>query len=305
MDWKKFKLISQIYDSGVIHSLIVHVFVLLTMALIVFHKEYISNPIIIQQLDTIEKNSEVEIVEISFENNSIEELDSQVLENFSIEEDIEIELTDNSYSNPTSLPKDLSQQIISPNRKSTAQDKIEPIEESAIENKNQPSEGRQAFNNFLSGGSKLAEGIRGSNFPGGTTGGFEDRLKAYGAKSGDVQISIAWNTVDDIDLHVEYLNNGFKDYIFWGSRYGYSNGFLDIDMNGAGPASNTPIENIVWPHNSNPCGSFRVGIHFYRGWSGVRNVPVTLRIQTKNGIYMENINMSLGQPLQVVYHFTN
>jgi hypothetical protein len=305
MDWKKFKLISKIYDSGTFHSLIVHVFVLLTMALIVFHKEYTSKPIIIQQLDTIEKNSNLEIVEISFENSSIEELDVEILENFSLEEEIIIELENNSYTSPSSFPKNLRQEIASSENKIIPEDTISPIEESAIENRSEISEGRKTFNKFLVGGSQLAEGIKDSGFSGGVGSGFEDRLKAYGAKSGDVQVSIAWNTVDDIDLHVEYVNNGFRDYIFWGSRYGYSSGFLDIDMNGAGPVSNTPIENIVWPHNSNPSGSFRIGIHFYRGWSGMRNVPVTLRVQTKNGIYMQNINMILGQPLQVVYNFTN
>ena len=306
---EKFKLVSRIYDSGVFHSLLVHIFVLLTMALIVFHEEYIPKPIIIQQLNTIEKNSDVEIVEISFENNSAEELDSQILENFSIEEDIAIDiaLEDNNYSIQPSLPENLDQKIVASDNKPASQDSVVPIQEydTGTESTPEISEARKTFNKLLNGGSELAEGMKNSGFSGGNGGDFENRLKAYGAKSGDVQISLAWNTVDDIDLHVQYVSNGFQDYIFWGSRCGYSSGFLDIDMNGAGPASNAPIENIVWPLNSNPSGSFRVGIHFYRGWSGKNVVPVTLRVQTKNGIYMNTVNMVLGQPLQVVYNFSN
>lgn len=313
MDREKFKLVSKIYDSGAFHSFIVHVFVLLTMALIVFQEKYIPKPLIIQQSSTIEKDSDVEIVEISFENNSVEELDSSILENFSLEKDIDIQLEENNYSIEPSLPKNLNQEIVpretreTRENKPTSQDSIEQIQEYDTDTENIPeiSTARKNFNRLLTGGSKLAGGIKNDGFSGGNGGDFENRLKAYGAKSGDVQISLAWNTVDDIDLHVEYVGNGFRDYIFWQNRSGYSDGFLDIDMNAAGPDSNIPIENIVWPHNSNPSGSFRVGIHFYRSWSENTMVPVTLRVQTKNGVYMNTINMVLGQPLQVVYNFSN
>ena len=87
----------------------------------------------------------------------------------------------------------------------------------------------------------------------GSGSGIGERLQSYGAKTGDVQISIAWNTIDDIDLHVMFSpGNGLTDNINWTSPIGrLSQGMLDIDMNANGAyVSRTPVENVFGPKNS-------------------------------------------------------
>lgn len=120
------------------------------------------------------------------------------------------------------------------------------------------------------------------------SGEIDSRLKSAGAKTGDVQISLSWNTIDDMDLHVSFTpGNGLVDNINWTNRLGrLSNGMLDIDMNAnSGFLSAVPVENIFWPPQSSPSGVFTVYVHFFRSWSGANKVPVIVRI--KNGAKTE------------------
>lgn len=141
----------------------------------------------------------------------------------------------------------------------------------------------------------------------GTGSGVEERLQSYGAKTGDVQISIAWNTTDDIDLHVMFSpGNGLTDNINWTSPIGrLSKGMLDIDMNANGAhVSRTPVENIFWPKNSSPKGHFRVSIHFFRSWSNQNRVPVIVRIQSNGKIQEHQITAILYMSPQHVVDFS-
>lgn len=140
----------------------------------------------------------------------------------------------------------------------------------------------------------------------GTGSGIDGRLQSYGAKTGDVQISIAWNTKDDIDLHVVFTpGNGLTDTINWTCPIGrISKGMLDIDMNANGAyLSRTPVENIFWPKNSSPKGYFRVSVHFFRSWSNQNRVPVIVRIQSNGKVQEYKITAILYMGPQHVTDF--
>jgi len=140
----------------------------------------------------------------------------------------------------------------------------------------------------------------------GTGSGIDGRLQSYGAKTGDVQISIAWNTTDDIDLHVVFSpGNGLTDNINWTCPMGrISKGMLDIDMNANGAyLSRTPVENIFWPKNSSPKGYFRVSVHFFRSWSNQNRVPVIVRIQSHGKVQEYKITAILYMSPQHVTDF--
>lgn len=141
----------------------------------------------------------------------------------------------------------------------------------------------------------------------GTGSGIDGRLQSYGAKTGDVQISIAWNTTDDIDLHVVFTpGNGLTDTINWTCPMGrISKGMLDIDMNANGAyLSRTPVENIFWPKNSSPKGYFRVSVHFFRSWSNQNRVPVIVRIQSNGKVQEYKITAILYMGPQHVTDFS-
>jgi hypothetical protein len=140
----------------------------------------------------------------------------------------------------------------------------------------------------------------------GSESGIGERLQSYGAKTGDVQISIAWNTTDDIDLHVVFSpGNGLTDTINWTNPIGrLSKGMLDIDMNANGAfVSRTPVENIFWPKNSSPKGYFRVSVHFFRSWSNQKRVPVVVRIQSNGKVQEHKITAILYMSPQHVVDF--
>lgn len=135
---------------------------------------------------------------------------------------------------------------------------------------------------------------------------FGERLNAAGAKTGDVQISLAWNTIDDIDLHVTYTpGNGLVDNINWANRVGrLSGGMLDVDMNAhSGLVSVAPVENVFWPPASSPQGHFTVYVHFFRSWSGKAQVPVLVQIKNGDEITQHSITAILYSNPQPVRQF--
>lgn len=93
----------------------------------------------------------------------------------------------------------------------------------------------------------------------------EERLDRAGAKSGDVQISLAWNNFNDLDLHV--VTPGGETIMFSKKRSSCL-GNLDVDMNAGGLPSNKPVENVFWPIGLAPKGEFIVIVHHYANHGG-------------------------------------
>jgi len=81
---------------------------------------------------------------------------------------------------------------------------------------------------------------------------------------GDVKVTLTWNNLSDVDLHVI---DPYEERIYWNHKNSQSGGILDFDnRNGYGP------ENIYWPAGKAPDGTYEVYVHFYDySTSGVRN----------------------------------
>jgi hypothetical protein len=85
-------------------------------------------------------------------------------------------------------------------------------------------------------------------------------LRVTRVGSGDVQVSVAWNTAADVDLHVV---DPTGEEIYWGSRTSASGGELDLDSN-AGCGTDQPRnENTVWPVNGAPAGTYVVRLDYW------------------------------------------
>jgi len=132
----------------------------------------------------------------------------------------------------------------------------------------------------------------------------EVRLARAGAQTGKIQVSLFWNTCDDIDLHVVYApGNGYSDVINWQNRYGkLSGGILDVDMNAQGPHNYKCVENVFWPNNV-PRGFFIVKAHFYKSFSNNRRVPIMVRIKIDGKIEVFNSAVILGQSPIIIQRF--
>lgn len=125
-------------------------------------------------------------------------------------------------------------------------------------------------------------------------GDIANRLANAGAQTGAVQISIAWDTIDDVDLHVQWgapRTVGATEYInFVNKRGQQTNGFLDVDMNATqNGASLMPVENVFYPDGRNVAGTYTIGVHLYRSRTGAMSIPVVLRIKTGSNIEIINV----------------
>lgn len=75
--------------------------------------------------------------------------------------------------------------------------------------------------------------------------------------TGDVQITLTWDSSSDLDL---WVTDPSLEKIFYNHPSSLSGGILDIDdTNGFGP------ENIFWPENEAPQGEYLVQIHHFSG----------------------------------------
>jgi hypothetical protein len=80
--------------------------------------------------------------------------------------------------------------------------------------------------------------------------------------TGDVQVTLRWDTSADLDLHVL---DPWGETIYHGNRESESGGDLDVDANrNCGTQSYNPVENIYWPTGGAPTGIYSVSVVDYR-----------------------------------------
>jgi len=130
----------------------------------------------------------------------------------------------------------------------------------------------------------------------------EERLEREGGASGNVQISLAWDDYNDLDLHL-FCPSGER--IYFNNKKSECGGILDVDMN-VRPVSNTPVENVVWKGEA-PLGTYKVGVHFYkhhRKRRTKRTCKFRIRVVT-HGESREYLGkITYGQAMQMVTSFS-
>lgn len=106
---------------------------------------------------------------------------------------------------------------------------------------------------------------------------FSERLRQAGARSGDVQVSLEWKNINDLDLHVI---DPAGERIFYNHRQSQSGGQLDVDMNAGPNYTARPVENIYWPERGAARGVYKVEVvHFAN--HGARD-PTTFTVRVIN-----------------------
>jgi len=113
------------------------------------------------------------------------------------------------------------------------------------------------------------------------------RLDRAGAKTGQIQISLAWDTHDDLDLHV-YDPSGVE--IWHKNKYSASRGELDVDMNWSeNPTflSARPVENIFWPKNGAPSGRYKVQVVHSKTRGAGQRVRFMVRLKINDKVQIK------------------
>lgn len=310
--YQKKKILRWMYDTGCLHSTVIHT-ILFVISFLIVIKNPVAKPIKLslefakqESLEALnlDKLPEIEIKNTKSERDSVADLEKIHIENHTNVE-YQPELADAAAESlPLESDYDLSLKdlikTIDKKKNIKQNDFAVDVEEKKADNL---GEILQSISSSIENGARNSDSSVGL---GGLDNDFGKRLKEAGAKTGDIQISIMWNTIDDIDLHVSYTpGNGLVDNINWTNRIGrLSSGMLDVDRNANSTmVTNTPVENVFWPKGSAPSGFFTVYIHFYRSWSNNTRVPIIARL--KIGEQMNEIKAVaiLYQSPQEIYRF--
>ncbi|MFH1811555.1 MAG: hypothetical protein ABIJ09_22640 [Pseudomonadota bacterium] len=99
--------------------------------------------------------------------------------------------------------------------------------------------------------------------------------------SGDVQVSLSWDTLTDVDLHVIDPTGA---EVYWGNLNVPSGGSQDLDSNAACSLDNVNNENIFWPTGTAPRGVYIVRIDYWDacGLTGTET-PTNYRVTAAKG----------------------
>jgi hypothetical protein len=99
--------------------------------------------------------------------------------------------------------------------------------------------------------------------------------------TGDVQVTLRWDSSADLDLHVI---DPWGDEIFFGQKWSESGGELDVDANAnCDTQPYSPVENIYWPTGGAPSGTYQVYVVDYNdcGESDYTYYEVVVRVNNR------------------------
>lgn len=131
---------------------------------------------------------------------------------------------------------------------------------------------------------------------------FNQRLQREGAKTGDIQISLIWNNINDLDLH---CIDPRGEKIYFNNKRSRSGGELDVDMNVGPPLSSEPVENIYWSLGNAPSGRYKIGVHHFKNHGAVD--PSYFKVALKVGDKVQEFSgqTSAGDTVVVVNEFSH
>ncbi len=124
---------------------------------------------------------------------------------------------------------------------------------------------------------------------------FDRRVAREGGRRGDVQVTLIWDNFNDLDLWV-ICPNGRR--IYYASMQG-CNGELDVDANGGGPRTRSPVENVTWPRGAPP-GRYRVEINHFSNHGDRDPTPYRIRIRVGDREQIHEGSLHNGQPNRVL-----
>ena len=130
---------------------------------------------------------------------------------------------------------------------------------------------------------------------------FNRRLEREGAKSGDIQISLMWPNINDLDVHCVDPSG---EEIFYKHKASESGGELDVDMNVSPPLSVEPVENIYWGAGNAPPGTYKVYVDHYTNHGAQDPTSFTVGVKTPTTSKELTGKISHGDRLVLVEEFT-
>lgn len=112
------------------------------------------------------------------------------------------------------------------------------------------------------------------------------RMDRENVNGGELHISLIWNDIADLDLHVI---TPLGEHLYYGNKESKCGGWLDVDMNRSNDnISLEPIENVFWALS--PKGHYKIYVHNFCNRTdnntvftdSNRKVPFRVRLKSKN-----------------------
>ena len=275
-----------IYRTGFVQSLILHVAVLLLLALIVIRPDLPLPPVIALEFAAVGPEEAMDVAAVELPDLEPQELD--------VPDDAAPLPVDDLVAVEPSIEVDAVEPAV------FAIDEPLVADDAAAFAVNVP-----VPDGLVAAGEPVAGAAGGGDGREGIGGEIGRRLQAAGAGTGDVQISIAWNNVNDIDLHVmvEPIGGAFNTSIInFTNRIGIDGGCLDVDRN-VRPTTRTPVENVFWRRGMAPFGRYTVGVHHFRHWGGGEPTEVEVVVLVDGEEERFKVQLRPGDPLKVVTAF--
>lgn len=92
-------------------------------------------------------------------------------------------------------------------------------------------------------------------------GGFEPEAQEVVLQTGDVQVTLRWDTADDLDL---YVTGPSGEQVSYFNPAISSGGQLDVDANmGCMERMASPVENIFWPTGGGVPGEYMITVDLF------------------------------------------
>ena len=94
--------------------------------------------------------------------------------------------------------------------------------------------------------------------------------------TGDIQVTLRWTSVDDLDLAVTDPSGEVVAYF---NPSVPSGGQLDVDANaGCGGTTVSPIENVFWPTGAAPTGNYNLAVNLFTRCEQ-SNTPISFSVR--------------------------
>lgn len=136
---------------------------------------------------------------------------------------------------------------------------------------------------LMSGGGLVTMFVQLQNHLGHLSKRFSQLFSTTKVGTGDVQVSLSWDTATDVDLHVV---DPLGEEIYYKSKKSISGGVLDLDSNAGCNIDNINNENITWPKGKAPKGTYKVLVDFYEACSNLgAKYTVTTNVCGKTRTY--------------------
>jgi len=121
-----------------------------------------------------------------------------------------------------------------------------------------------------------------------------------GLGTGDVQVTLRWDSAVDLDLAVTDPSGATIDYANPASASG---GQLDRDANyPCDTATTSPVENVFWPPGEAPAGHYVVTVHYRTGCGQDPGRPIQLVIRV-DGEIVQDIRRAIDPGLPLTFEF--